>query len=305
LTALTLSVPGLGETAVPLSPMLRAGFVASESIITLPVEVPADVGAKVTLKEALCPGVRVSGVVNPEMLKAAGATVACEMCASLPPVFLTVSVWVWLCPVWTLVNVKLAGVALRVAGVAVPVPERAAAVGVLEALLAKDAVADAAPDELGVNLTVNVTGVEVVTVTGNVRPLIENSEGLVPLKLTEDTVTLAPVALSVPVWVPLVPTTTFPTLTELTLSVPGLGATADPVSPTPRAGSVASESIVTLPLELPADCGAKVTLKEALCPGARVSGVDNPEMLNAAGETVASEIFAFMPPVFLTVSVWV
>jgi hypothetical protein len=84
-------------------------------------------------------------------------------------------------------------------GAGVPVPESAPAVGVLVAVLAKDAVAEDAPDEVGVNLTVNVTGVEVVTVTGNVRPLIENSEGSAPLKLTEDTDTLAPVALSVPV----------------------------------------------------------------------------------------------------------
>jgi len=48
-----------------------------------------------------------------------------------------------------------------------------------------------------------------------------NSEGLVPPKLTEDTVTLAPLAVRVPVAVPLVPTTTLPTATgELTLSVP-------------------------------------------------------------------------------------
>src|SRR5580658_10162263 len=84
-------------------------------------------------------------------------------------------------------------------GAAVPVPVRLAVFGVLVALLAKEAVADAAPDELGVNFTVNVTGVVVVTVTGNVRPVIENSEGLVPLKLTEVTDTLAPVAVSVPV----------------------------------------------------------------------------------------------------------
>ena len=84
-------------------------------------------------------------------------------------------------------------------GGAVPVPERLAVFGVLLALLAKEAVADAAPVEPGVKFTVNVTGVVVVTVTGKVRPLIENSEGLVPLKLTEETDTLAPVALSVPV----------------------------------------------------------------------------------------------------------
>jgi hypothetical protein len=38
-----------------------------------------------------------------------------------------------------------------------------------------------------------------VTVTGKERPLTENSEGFVPLKLTEETDTFAPLAVSVPV----------------------------------------------------------------------------------------------------------
>jgi hypothetical protein len=84
-------------------------------------------------------------------------------------------------------------------GAAAPVPVRLPAVGVLDAVLANEAEAEAVPVAPGVNFTVNVTGWVVVTVTGNVRPLIENSEGLVPLKLTEDTDTLAPPALSVPV----------------------------------------------------------------------------------------------------------
>lgn len=105
-------------------------------------------------------------------------------------------------------------------GAGVPVALRAPAVGVLAAVLTKDADADAAPVELGVNFTVNVTGVVGVTVAGNVMPVIENSLGLVPLKLTEVTDTLAPVTLSVPVCVPLVPTTTLPTFTALTVSVP-------------------------------------------------------------------------------------
>jgi hypothetical protein len=79
------------------------------------------------------------------------------------------------------------------------VPLSAAALGELEAVLAKDAEADAAPVAPGVNVTVNVTGWLVVTVTGNDSPLIENSEGLVPLKPTEVTDTLAPAAVSVPV----------------------------------------------------------------------------------------------------------
>ena len=90
----------------------------------------------------------------------------------------------------------------------------------MEALLAKEADADAAPVAPGVNLTVNVTGVAVVTVTGKVMPVTEKSEALAPLKLTEVTDTLAPEAVSVPVWVPLDPTVTLPTLTAVALNVP-------------------------------------------------------------------------------------
>lgn len=140
--------------------------------------------------------------------------------------------------------------------------------------------------------------------TGKVRPLIENSEGLVPLKLTEDTDTLAPLALSVPVCVPLVPTTTLPTLTELTANVPALCATADPVKLMLKVGFEAFESIATLPGKLPADSGAKVTVKDALCPGNKVMGADIPEILKPVPATVTCETVAFSPPTFFTVSVW-
>ena len=88
------------------------------------------------------------------------------------------------------------------------------------AVLTNEADADAAPVEPGVNFTVNVIGNVVVTVTGNVSPVIENSLGLLPPRLTEVTETFAPVALSVPICVPLVPTITLPTFTALTVSVP-------------------------------------------------------------------------------------
>ena len=84
-------------------------------------------------------------------------------------------------------------------GAAVPVPVTVAPVGELEAVPLNEADAEAVPVAPGVNVTVKVTGWLVVTVTGNERPLMENSEGLVPLRLTEETDTLAPVALSVPI----------------------------------------------------------------------------------------------------------
>jgi hypothetical protein len=87
--------------------------------------------------------------------------------------------------------------------------------------------------------------------------------------------------------------------------VPELWVIADPLSVTLRFGSDAFDAIATLPLKLPADCGAKVTLKDALCPGVKVMFVPNPEMLKPAPLTDACEIVAFEPPVFFTVSVCV
>jgi len=185
----------------------------------------------------------------------------------------------------------------------VPVPVSDDVVGVLAAVLANEADADAPPVAPGLNVTVNVTGWVVETVTGNESPLTENSEALLPLRLTEVTDTLAPVALSVPVCDPLVPTTTLPALTALTANVPGLCDTAVPLSPMLKAGLVAFELTRTLPLELVVDCGAKVTLNEVLCPGVRVNGVVMPEMLKPVPPTVACETVAFMPPVLVTVSV--
>jgi hypothetical protein len=56
--------------------MLKIGFEAFESIVTLPGKLPADLGAKVTVKDALCPGVKVTGADIPEMLKPVPPTVA-------------------------------------------------------------------------------------------------------------------------------------------------------------------------------------------------------------------------------------
>jgi hypothetical protein len=78
------------------------------------------------------------------------------------------------------------------------VPVRVATVGELEALLANEAAAEAAPVAPGVNVTVKDTGWLVVTVTGNERPLIENSAGFVPPKVSEETTTFTPVAVKAP-----------------------------------------------------------------------------------------------------------
>ena len=101
-------------------------------------------------------------------------------------------------------------------GAATPVPVIAAGVGAFDALLSNEADTEARPLVWGVNVTVKFALCPAARVTGNEIPLIVNSE--LPT-LTEDTVTLAPVALSVPVWLPLVPTVTLPTLIGLGLAL--------------------------------------------------------------------------------------
>jgi hypothetical protein len=52
-------------------------------------------------------------------------------------------------------------------------------------------------------------------------------------------------------------------------------------------GLEAFELMATLPLKLPADCGAKVTLKDALCPGVKVTGRLSPVRLKPVPVAVA------------------
>ena len=185
-----------GVTAVPLRGIDRLGFEAFEATVTVPLNVPADVGANFTVNVVLCPGVSVTGGVIPEMLNAVPAAVAAEIVALAPPVFVTVSVWLELWPTVMFVKVRLVGDAVRVAGV-----------------------------------------------------------------------------------------------------------TAVPVRGIDKLGFEAFEATVTVPLNVPADVGVKVTLNDALCPGVKVTGGVIPEILNPVPAAVAAEIVTLVPPVFVTVSV--
>jgi hypothetical protein len=96
-------VPNTGATAVPLNGICRLGFDAFDVTVTVPLNVPAEVGAKVTVNDVLCPGPRTTGGVIPEMLNPVPAAAAAEIVALVPPVFVTFWVWFELCPVVMLV----------------------------------------------------------------------------------------------------------------------------------------------------------------------------------------------------------
>jgi hypothetical protein len=195
LGGVAVSVPN--GTAVPLKGNDKFGFDAFEVMDTLPPKLPDEEGVSVTLNEALCCGAKVSGALIPDMLNPVPLTAAAEIVAFTPPVFFTVSVCVWFCPTTTLVNVRLAGVELSVAGF-----------------------------------------------------------------------------------------------------------TAVPLNAVVKLASDAFDAMDTLPLKLPADCGVRVTLNVALCPGVKVNGVAIPDKLNPVPLTVDAEIVTLVLPVFCTVSVW-
>src|ERR1700685_779051 len=92
-------------------------------------------------------------------------------------------------------------------GGGVPLPVKVSTVGEFEALLVNETLPEAAPVAAGVKVTVNCTCWPAGIVTGNEIPLTAKAE---PFKVSEDTVTLSPLAVSVPVLCELVPTTTFP-----------------------------------------------------------------------------------------------
>jgi len=90
-------------TAVPLSGICKLGFDAFEVTVTVPGNVPAAVGANVTVNDALCPGPSATGGVIPEMLNPVPAAATAETVALVPPVLVTVSVWLEVCPAVMLV----------------------------------------------------------------------------------------------------------------------------------------------------------------------------------------------------------
>jgi hypothetical protein len=96
------------------------------------------------------------------------------------------------------------------------------------------------------------------------------------------TVTLAPLAVSVPVAVPLEPTVTLPRARVLgdTLSCPTVVETPVPDIGMVKVGFVAVEVTVRLPLMAPAAEGANEILSVALCPPLSVHGEVIPLTLN-------------------------
>jgi hypothetical protein len=169
----------------------------------------------------------------------------------------------------------------------------------LVALLAKEIVPAAVPLVCGLNRTENDALCPEASVSGNDRPLRANSE---LLELLELTVTLEPLAVSVPERLWLAPTVTLPKVIVVgfTASCPGL-------APLPESGI---DTVALLPFEeitidpeaAPLACGANATLNVRLCPAFSVVGTLMPVMVNPAPLAVTCEMLTVDPPELVNVS---
>jgi hypothetical protein len=134
-------------------------------------------------------------------------------------------------------------------------------------------------------------------VTGSVRPLNENCDVLTP---TDEMVTAVLPALSVPVWLCVVPATMLPKLMTDGVSVNWPGRV-----PVPERGTETPELALSVTAKLPVvlvPVDAKATVNVTLWPAVRVNGGAIPLTLNAAALEVSCETVKDDPPELVSVS---
>jgi hypothetical protein len=272
---------------VPDSASLAGEFVALLVKESLPLTLPAPLGAKVTLKPAFCPADKVRGREGPLTLKPFPFTVSWEMVTLPVPVLVRITGSVLLLPSTTLPKLVLAG--LAVISSVIPVPERPTVAGELLALLATEILPVTPPAVVGAKVALKVTLWPEVSVMGSEKALMLKPT---PLTVTCETVTLpVPVLVRVTVWQPLLPTVTFPKL-----RLAGDAPRRRPVTPVPPSVTAAGELVALpttemVPLTLPVVVGAKIALKVTLWPEVSVRGseralIPKPTPLTVACETV-------------------
>ena len=234
-------------------------------------------------------------ITNWELFELAAVTVTLAPLAVRDPEPVPLS------PTCTLPRLSVAGLAVRVPGVAVPVPDKGIVNVGFEAVEVIVTLPLAAPVAVGANLTESVADCPADRVIGVVMPLTLNT---VPLAETcEIVIEVAPVLVSLSVKVELLPTTILPKLRLVGVAVNAPGATPVPVSAIVNVGFEALDVIVTVPVRAPLVVGANETVNVVFCDGFTVSGVVIPLSLNPVPLMLACETLTAVPPVLLRVTV--
>ncbi len=142
------------------------------TIETLPLALPADVGANLAESVVVRPAPSVCGVVIPLMLKPVPDAVACEMVMLAVPEFVNVIVCEPLLP--TAIEPKFTLAGLAPSCPCVPVPDKAIAAGEPAALLTTEILPVAAPADVGAKVAVNDELPPALMFIGIVAPLMLN-----------------------------------------------------------------------------------------------------------------------------------
>jgi hypothetical protein len=265
----------VAATPVPVSATVAGEPGALLVMVRFPLALPVDVGENCALNVLACPGFKVSGRVNPLVLKALPVTLTWETVNAAVPVLLSWIVWELVAPTVALPKLKLDGVMLNAACTPVPVT------GMTElAPCVFETVTFPLMFSLlvGLKLTVIDAACEGVKVTGIVIPEILTSLAF--------TVTWEIVTLMVPVFVML--TLCEPELPAVTLpkaTLDGLGVIATvPATPVPVNATAVGDpgallAMLTVPSSDPAVVGENSAVTLVLCPAVSVAGVISPLIL--------------------------
>ena len=153
LVGFAASIPGANP--VPERVMVAGELVALLTTVTVPVALPATVGANVTAKVALCPLGNVAGTGRPLMLNPAPLTVTWDIVIFVAAVLLIVIVSTSLLPTARLPKLTVVGFAAKLPGPKA-LPVRSIAVGELAALLTILRLPLAVPVTVGANFKLTV-----------------------------------------------------------------------------------------------------------------------------------------------------
>jgi hypothetical protein len=238
------------------SAIFAGEFVALLVIVTLPIALPASVGANTSLSVVDCVGVRVTPAIALLLLNPAPETRTLEIVTFEFPWFVTVTSDELLLSIFTGPKFTLDGFAPSRKVASTPVPPSGIVNGESVPLLTRETQPTTLPETVGANITSNVALRPEAIVSGKPRPAI--------LKPLPETLALEIVTLLLPVLLSrtgcelVVPMTTFPKL-----ALDGI-AERDPSTPVPvppnaivTRGSDALLAIVMLPFSVPRTLGAK------------------------------------------------
>lgn len=169
---LALAGVALNAGCRPLPETAMTAFAPCElATVMFPVTFSEALGLNVTFIDVFCPAANVTGVVIPVTLKSFALTLTCERVTLVFPLFEIVTLFEVELPAFTLVKLRLVGLADNVTDAAVPVPLRDNTLGEFGALLARLTVPARLPAVVGAKRTLNVVLLPEAIAAGVAKPL--------------------------------------------------------------------------------------------------------------------------------------